>query len=703
MIEPKIENLMELAREIALQRQERFDCENHVGLAMDQIIPGAAYLPTDTIHEKINKLVYRGLLYIKYDRLLVKNAVNKDFRQIAAAIQRLTVLDAHLKDFDGTSEKDGKLGFLSLLCKVNGMFLGREVLNYKFTFFTHSQLFDHFVQKDPYKLEVSGETSIAQQDDWKERLILLPRGAYKSTGDVSDCINWIINAPNVRILLLASGKRLAELFVEEIKKHFIVDFDNLEDFTPFQYIFAADVRYERPKVNGEFQKFCFLAEPDKKGKLNFFVCPCKDQAGPHKKEETLFAASVGTSVAGFHADLLICDDAVDSKNAETPQLIEKTNQSIEMAQKTVDPGGCFTYIGTPYSSADFYASLMSSDNVLKLMKPAKWLKKDLDGATAFDRAKSFDGLRDIRTEKDLVDGDWTLLFPFDKYGKEALSYDILRRNFRMGPKTFASQYMLDSGGRKNISFTQDLIQTRTLTPEQFPDTAGMQHYITWDLADTATAVSDYSVGSVFAVNREGVAYVPEILRDRYTTFSQLCYAIASLSHKYKPVRVIIENARGAEKLRGDITRSAQDMGDRNIPLDFVKVANVKSAKAIRIGKLEPRLRDGRLFFSSSIECYEELVEEFVNFGAWPHDDIPDSLGLSENFLEDMRSAPIDPVAAAAAQRILASKELFELIHNGPYVDVPLDPIENTEIAGTGTNEAGDLWDPYAIGRGGFKR
>jgi hypothetical protein len=56
------------------------------------------------------------------------------------------------------------------------------------------------------------------------------------------------------------------------------------------------------------------------------------------------------------------------------------------------------------------------------------------------------------------------------------------------------------------------------------------------------------------------------------------------------------------------------------------------------------------------------------------------------------------MAAAIAQRILAAKAFDEMIYEGPeqYLDVPLDPLEGTEIGGTGTDEAGILWDPYAI-------
>jgi hypothetical protein len=91
------------------------------------------------------------------------------------------------------------------------------------------------------------------------------------------------------------------------------------------------------------------------------------------------------------------------------------------------------------------------------------------------------------------------------------------------------------------------------------------------------------------------------------------------------------------------------------------------------------------------------VEEFTNYGVSAHDDIPDSLGFSEHFLDDARSAPSDPVAAAAAQRIMDAKAFGELIYNSSpedFIDMPLDPIPDTEaLEGTGT---GEIWDPFNI-------
>jgi predicted phage terminase large subunit-like protein len=698
MVEPKIENLEALAQEIAFDRQEIFSSE-HVSLAMDRIIFGPCYYdgsdkPTqtghdaDTVDEKLLKLEERAKIYRAYDKFLAEKGYRGN-REIDAAIIRQAVWYGHIDEIIAAAEDEDQFRMmsLSLMCKTNGMFLGREVLNRDFTFFTHGPLFDLFVQKDPYK-------TIAQQDpENKIRLLEMPRGSFKSVGDGIDCVQWIILKPDIRIMFLTATLQLAKDFVKEIKNYFTVDEDS--EVTPFQRLFAADIRLERAKKDGQFQKLNFLIADDDTGKETEFICPARTKGDQKKKEVTIWAGSVGGGKVGKHCDVIKADDAIDEKNTDTPKLIQKTKKRIGMASKLVDPGGYKDNLGTPYAPNDWYNHIRQNvKNAMILIRPCKWLKKDLNGATAIDRGVS---------QKDLVDHDWTLLFPVDKHGEEKLSYGRLREVEEEDPDGFPSQFLLDPYGYKKASFPEALIYQQTITRDQMPaQLEPYTYYLLGDLADTQNQTSDYTVIVVLAVDREGRGYVVEIFRDRYT-FAEISYVIAKANHDYKPVRIIIEDARGASKLRGDMERASQDLGDKNIPLDFIKVNNSKSAKSIRIGKLEPKLKDRRLFILNSVNCYQELVVEFKDFGSAPHDDIPDAIGFCEHVLEDTRKAPLDPAAAAAAQRILNAKAWDEMIHNGPeeYIDVPIEPIENTEIGGTGNDTAGDLWDPYSavqIGR-----
>ena len=70
MVPRTINNLIEVAKEIAAERYELFGCEEHVLMAMDEILPGAAYDEKDDIDTKLNKLSERAAIYLAYDKIV---------------------------------------------------------------------------------------------------------------------------------------------------------------------------------------------------------------------------------------------------------------------------------------------------------------------------------------------------------------------------------------------------------------------------------------------------------------------------------------------------------------------------------------------------------------------------------------------------------------------------------------------------------
>jgi predicted phage terminase large subunit-like protein len=737
MVEPVIENLRALGEEIAADRGERFGSE-HLAMAMDRILPGTAYWDGNADHRdesglvpeedsldlKLAKLERAARIYIKYDRYLAENGIAGN-REIDAAVKRIRRLDGHKdslkvsredfaeyaslsnEEFTEIAMREARCRLISYMCKTNGLFLGREVLNRDFTFYTHGPSFDFFVQKSPYK-------TIAQQDiENKVRLLEMPRGAFKSVTSGIDTVQWIIINPDVRIMFLTASLTLAKDFVTEVRGYFEVEEKKPEDvlalaqwyseLTPFKYIFAQDTRLERPKKKNaegvlELQRLSFLITTGD-GKETQLICPARTRGDQKKKEVTIWAGSVGAGKVGKHCHIIKADDAVDEKNSENAKLIQKTKKRIGMALKLLDPGGYNDNIGTPYAPNDWYNHLSSNvQNVLMLIRPAKTLKRDINGATAIDRGRSILG-HEAHDIKDLADADWNLLFPCDKYGVEKLTHEQLRANEQADPEGYPSQYMLNPSGYKKVSFTNHLITQQTLMPDAFPSQIEkFTCHIMWDLADTQTTTADYSVGVVMLVDRENRGFIVEIFRDKYT-YHEICQLIAKTNHEYKPTSIIIEDARGASKLKGQMEQAARDLGDKMIPLNFVPVKNYKASKSIRIGKLEPRMKNRTLWFSATISCYQDLLREFVDFGSDPHDDIPDAIALCEHVLPDVRPQPSDPAAAEQARRIMEEKEFFERIHASPepeIVDVPVDPMPETEQGGTGNDSAGDLYDPYAV-------
>ena len=93
---------------------------------------------------------------------------------------------------------------------------------------THEEICNEFfVRKNP--TFATFKEFAGQYIDKKERLLLVPRGGFKSSIDMADCVQWIINFPEVTILVLTGVLSLANDFVAEIKGHFTLEEGGIVD------------------------------------------------------------------------------------------------------------------------------------------------------------------------------------------------------------------------------------------------------------------------------------------------------------------------------------------------------------------------------------------------------------------------------------------------------------------------------------------
>ena len=607
--------------------QQRPLAIDHFWQVADRDLAGPA--PKD-----LGELVTRAKSYAVFDAALVKNGFSGD-PDIDAAIKRRKIFEDNV--FSLQTDED----VLKFFCKTNLLFLGREIFNKAFTFVTHARVCNFFVQKRPGAL-------LTEQDQTKERLLLYPRGSFKSTIDIIDCVQWIINFPDVRILVLTATVDLATAFIGELKNYFVVLSGG--ELTVFQTLFPE-----------------FTVPKKSDGAEDQFVCPCRTVGDEKKKEPTAWSASILSTLPGWHCDLMKGDDTVNDKNADTSILVQKVINKITFAESLIDPGGFKDLLGTPYAPADLYTHTLTTvetpGDLLVLSKPAWWLKPESIH----------------KEERDATDSDYELLFEFDKFGQRRLDHKFLRTRRRKNPQIFNSQYLLNASGTKKISFTRELLLSRTIKREQLP--IRLVYYILWDFAYAANANNDYSVGAVIGMDEENRCYVVEVFRDHYKD-SELAKEIASSNKLYVPRLIPIENSNGAQFLESSIRRYSEEMGLPYIPIDFFKCDRSLNAKAKRIGALEPLLLDGRLFFLDEIECLEDLYQEFSEFGSAVHDDIPDAISHVHRVLPSNVTMPVGGPAEKErrqkAWQAMQEQDFDQMIHGyGDYAPIipqaPIDP------------------------------
>src|SRR5690348_17197692 len=319
-------------------------------------------------------------------------------------------------------------------CRTDLFFLGKEVLHYDFEEQPHREMLNFFVRKDP-------SLPIEDQSEIKERQLLAPRGSFKSTASVVDAVQWTICFPNIRLFTLCGEKGLANAFATEYRNIFTVQRDNPTDFQLL------------------FPEFCISApvrEP-----FNEYTSPARTR---FYKEPTFWVSSIGSSLPGWHCDVLRLDDVVNDKNAANDEQIEKTIYSINLARKLVDPGRYIEVIGTPYALNDYYAYQRKHADPKKfafMLRPARTVKPDAASTK-----------EDERTNDD-----------YDLYFPTRLTHEFLKSEEKYDPVSFRTQYLCDASGAEGQVFTEEILDGATVPWETLD--AFSSHYAIWDLSYSA--------------------------------------------------------------------------------------------------------------------------------------------------------------------------------------------------------------------------
>lgn len=549
-----------------------------------------------------------------------------------------------------------QLAELRYRCRTDLFYLANTVLGKKLYEHVHRPLTDFFVQKDNshlpqcYTLEQFHEV-VAAQDTWKERLLLYPRGTYKSTLDVIDCVQWIINFPDIRILILTGEFKLARAFVREVKAYFTIPQDG--DPTYFQQLFP---------------EFCIEAGD---GNDLEFMCPA---ARLGLKEPTVWANSITANLSGWHCDILKCDDVVTDENSGNPDRREGLLEKFDLVCNLLDPHGYLDVIGTRYAPTDLYGAMLEraeETKDLKYLCKASW--------TVLDHAKS-------KPIFELLESDITVLWP------EVQPYSWLRKKLVKNETAFRTQQLNEAVASGDFVFEHQLLLAQTQAPSTFPDTGNI--FISWDLAFTTNATSDYSTGIVGRIDQQDRLFVLDIVHGKFN-FTELAYQIVKLAQNNGPKVIAIEQVAGTEGLQLEIQRQAFIAGVPT-PIHWFKPDTTFDAKSNRIRSLQPLLKSGRLWFASNIQHLDRLYEQMKRFtgerGKKRKDDIPDAISFLLRFMQGSpvirELAQIEKEQRAEAKEKALYRALYPddlLIENDPADAGPIPDTGNDIFGGCGLN------------------
>jgi predicted phage terminase large subunit-like protein len=491
---------------------------------------------------------------------------------------------------------------------------------------SHQMICDMFVHKNfddlyfPGFVELDLEGMIDQQKrvaadgtPTKTLMVFAPRSGRKSTIDGVDAVQWMLNCPDIRILIVTAFKELASQLFGEIKRYFFRP--EGAQATAFQLVFPEYTLYGRAGKSASELR-----------------CPAAIFV---RKEPNVKKTSLESSVTGQRCDIRKLDDAVDPKNSTNDELRTNLKAKIDATTDLVEAWGFTDVIGTRWFTTDWYGTRMSKDEEGNEPEPYAYLS-----ISAWTPKPQFETLyKQLLTEpngmfkvtEEMVD----LWFPYK------LSFKQLRTLLRTKKEvSFKNQQLNIPTDPKTSDLYINQFDEMTLRSHSYDRTAApkaMEIIQCWDVAYSEQGrTSDYSVGVTLGIylnaRKEYCVVVLEVFFDKWKA-SELASNVIKYYEKHRPKVVYMENANGVNFLKENLINYARLRGS-----DFMQnfrtrpVSNKPNAKRERIKDLEFLLGHDRLWFVNGAwieETWKQLTEyRGGKSTAYRKDDIPDALSLA---------------------------------------------------------------------------
>jgi len=479
---------------------------------------------------------------------------------------------------------------------------------------THEEICNEFfVRKNP--LIPTFKEFATQYVDQKERLLLVPRGGFKSSIDMADVIQYILNWPEITIMILTGVLDLAVDFVKEIKGHF-----KLDDSDPDAENLYHTKKSIKPRMMPDGSIFLFQVLfpehciPKDDGTQQEFQTPASAFVD---KECTVFAASIDQNLSGWHVGVMKLDDVVTNENSRTVDRIKNVNKQVSINKAMKVPYGFYDKIGTWYDSDDTYGQDMKHiEKCVKNGDPVK-MKVYLRPAWWPNQAAVKAG----KVESEMVESDWELWFNVPGQ----LTYEFLKGECH-DVEGFAVKYLNDPTKAHVVKFPLELLHRKTINSNLLPQTGFVVTCI--DTAYSTKSWVDYTV-ILTSLIYGGRFYIIDCQRGRWNEY-ELPGKIAAVANQWKPSRMCIEDSVGVKWLGKEIYREMDKLRVR-VPIEFVPLGqgNKKNAKDMKAKPVLRYLGDDRLLFANQCVGLEELYSELSNFGtaASTHDDIVSALSI----------------------------------------------------------------------------
>ena len=508
-------------------------------------------------------------------------------------------------------------------CCMNNLLALAYVLGYcLITEEVHHDAIAFFPQMDPNKAVPELSQGLKRR-----RTLLYPRNTYKSTLDITFCVQLLLNYfMTIGILILSGSKELSFAFVDQVASFFI---RNGRNPSLFQALFP-ELCVDRWKPSGWFT-------------------PAVRQTEPEIIEPAIWANSLESATTGWHPDVLICDDVNNNRNSRNFDSRARLTKNYKLVRKILKPTGIELKIGTCYGPGDiFNDELLTArpGSYERLLKPAMRLKSG-------ERLDN-NGFPD--------EDEIELLVP------SILNYDFLREEYDADFESFMSQYMLDSYGAAEIVFGEREMLDAMVDESRVPLEG--KHHLAFRLP--CRSKKWMTLSGAVGIQSNGRMFIIDIVQGHYKP-SVMAKKIHDLAREYSLHRVSIEESPGARLYQSAIDNYSLTTG-WPVQINWIAFEEDDANRDTRIRNMEALIAGGRLLFSTGVKT-RPLTTGFIEYGMIPETGLPDVISrVADNLPQSI--AAQERADDTEAWNVMRERDHFNMVYQrGPYAPAEPEPEE----------------------------
>lgn len=322
------------------------------------------------------------------------------------------------------------------------------------------------------------------------------------------------------------------------------------------------------------------------------------------------ATTVGGTLTGRGADLIVIDDPLNAVNAYSASEREKVNHWFDTALLSrIDNRdmGAIIVVMQRLHEADLTGHLLEKGGWREFLLPAR----NIDGDRSFPLLTG--GTHLWPAGADLIPSRLPA----------AIQQELITS---MGEAAFSAQYLqrpVPAGG--NIVKTE-WFQFYTSAPER-GDLRYLVH--SYDVATRPSQAADYTVCTVWGMTHRGDYYLLDCRRVR-VAFPDLLRLARELSRLHPPTHVLVEDAANGTALYQELQR------ERGYTAELIRPKHDKEA---RLHAATPAIEAGRVHLPTTGPWRVAYLAELTGFPGTRHDDQVDSTSQFLNWAEEKHRRP----------------------------------------------------------------